>query len=304
MAGGSFHFFPRLPTELRLEIWRLCLPWRVHELDYPTDEGLSNLEPDSDGSYPCKVIPTAKLNGLPPVITRVCQESRNVANESGSVPRAGFYADLPDDDRFTSFSSVGADDYWLDTKRDTAHINWTPLYQYTYDEQSEGSALGCVAWLSRQVVGHPSIMREWFQWYWFNSDRRYSQNERFEVFDERPSWSVVMHVVIIHANFRDAAQSGLFGLLGDATVQIVSVSDEDKITAFYDFVHEYDPQTSAAGEFERGPMETLRGKLKFDLVKTMGSDKLVSKIHPAIMFRLCTRIRGCKGSKNKDLSSE
>lgn len=83
MAEKSFHPFPRLPTELRLQIWRLCLPYRVWDTDLPTDEGLYIDEPNADGFYPCIVIPTAKLNGLPPVVTRVCQESRNVAKESG-----------------------------------------------------------------------------------------------------------------------------------------------------------------------------------------------------------------------------
>jgi hypothetical protein len=40
MAENYFHLFPRLPTELRLEIWRLCLPRRVWELDIPTSQGL------------------------------------------------------------------------------------------------------------------------------------------------------------------------------------------------------------------------------------------------------------------------
>lgn len=295
MAEKSFHLFPWLPTELRLEIWRLCLPSRVWEVDFPTDEALYP-EPNSDDSYPCNVISTAKLNGLPPVITRVCQESHNVAHESGGVVPDDFYDDLPDGDGFVSFSSVGiADDFWLDTKRDSAHLNWNPLYQAIY-QNSAGSALALLTWQCRQVVGRPSIMGDWFE-----GGRFDQKEERFDVFDQVPSWWVVMHVVIIHTSFRDAARSGLFGLLGDASVQIVSVSDEEKIKAFYDFADEHDRQTSTVEGFQRVSSEALKQKLKADIIKEMRSENLLSKMHPAIMFRVCT-LR-CNSSRKEGLSS-
>lgn len=35
MINDTFHPFPRLPIELRLEIWRYCLPHRASEMDDP-----------------------------------------------------------------------------------------------------------------------------------------------------------------------------------------------------------------------------------------------------------------------------
>ncbi|KAJ5921067.1 hypothetical protein N7466_009393 [Penicillium verhagenii] len=98
-----------------------------------------------------------------------------------------------------------------------------------------------------------------------------------------------MRIVIIHARFREAAQSGLFGLLGDATVQIVSVSDEERLDAFYAFGEEHDRQNSSVeGEgLERVSWEVFEQELKDDILFAMGSKKLLSETYPAIMFRLC-----------------
>ncbi|KAJ5652437.1 hypothetical protein N7507_009863 [Penicillium longicatenatum] len=125
-------------------------------------------------------------------------------------------------------------------------------------------------------------MREWFS---LPCDQ---EAERFDVFEQVPSWWVIMRVVIIHASFQEAAQSGLFGLLGDATVQIVSVSDEEELNAFYAFAEEHGRQTSSVEGLERVSSEVLKQELKDDILFAMGSEKLLSKMSPAIMFRLCT----------------
>lgn len=282
MSEKHFHLFPKLPTELRLEIWRLCLPNRVWESDFPTDQGFFWTQ-DPDGSYPCDVTSTAKLNGLPPVLTRVCQESRDVAHESGGVITENFYKDLPAEDYFMTTTSAGiADDFWVDPKRDSVHLNFEPLYEAIY-QNSFGPALACLAWESRQVIGRPSFVVDWLSDIHFDREE-----ERFEVFEQITSWWVIMRTVIVHASFRDAARSGLFGLLGDAGVQIVSFSDEERINAFYDFAEVSGRQALSYDGSERPDLDALRQKLKSDLIWAMKSEKLLSRMHPAIMFRLCT----------------
>ncbi|KAJ5100657.1 hypothetical protein N7456_006709 [Penicillium angulare] len=182
-----------------------------------------HLEPSLYENYLCEVLPTAEFNGLPPVITRDCQESRYVAYESGSTVPDDFYAGLLEDDDSLSATTCQI----IDIKRDSAHLNWYSLYESVY-ENSSGSALASLAWQSRQVVGRPSFMSPWFT---IPSEGK----KMFEVFGKIPSWWFIMRVVIIHAGFRDAAQSGLFELLGDASVQIVSVSDDQKTNALYNF---------------------------------------------------------------------
>lgn len=59
---------------------------------------------------------------------------------------------------FVSTTTGGiADDFWVDTKRDSAHLNWTPYYQSVY-QKSFGTALASLARQSRLVVGRPSFM--------------------------------------------------------------------------------------------------------------------------------------------------
>ncbi|KAJ5921149.1 hypothetical protein N7466_009475 [Penicillium verhagenii] len=297
MVEMSFYLFPRLPTELRLEIWRLCLPCRVWETDLPTDEGIYSDEPDADGSYPCKVFSTAKLNGLPPVITRVCQEARYVAEESGGIPTTDTYRDIPCEATFVSTTTGDiADEFWVDTKRDSAHLNWTPRYEAIY-QNSSGSALASIAWCSRLVVGHPSIMADWVSSIWSEEE------ETFDFFEQIPCLWVIMRVVIIHASFREAAQTGFFGLLGDASVQIVSLIDEEKANAMYDFADKCDRKVSSGEGIPRDSLESLEQALKDSLMSNRKyiSQNVSLKMHPAIMFRLCTS--KCN-SRNEGLSSQ
>lgn len=41
---STFHLFPQLPVELRLAIWRKCLPHRASEIDIPLDKIVFELE--------------------------------------------------------------------------------------------------------------------------------------------------------------------------------------------------------------------------------------------------------------------
>ncbi|RYO74014.1 hypothetical protein DL764_011021 [Monosporascus ibericus] len=58
-SRAAFEFFPRLPAELRLEIWRLSCSERVVEVFYDSDED--------------RCLTTSK----PPAILHTCRESRN-----------------------------------------------------------------------------------------------------------------------------------------------------------------------------------------------------------------------------------
>lgn len=49
-----------------------------------------------------------------------------------------------------------------------------------------------------------------------------------------PSWIVVIRTAIMHARYEYVARTGLFGLLGDEPVQLVNVSDEDRVKSFFD----------------------------------------------------------------------
>lgn len=82
IPATTFHLFPWLPIELRFEIWRLCLPHRVCEKDLAFYH-ISFDRPDDNTPTPCFLYQTTEVNGRPPVITRVCHESRAVALKTG-----------------------------------------------------------------------------------------------------------------------------------------------------------------------------------------------------------------------------
>jgi hypothetical protein len=71
---SKFPRFPDLPAELRVMIWSYCLPHRVVELDVSPRTILAPVS--------CGFLWTTTLNGLPPLISRVCRESRAVASQS------------------------------------------------------------------------------------------------------------------------------------------------------------------------------------------------------------------------------
>lgn len=276
MVDKCFHFFPRLPTELRLEIWRLCLPHRVWELDLDEEHvyygvSLKEVPPDD------RISPNTRLNGVPPVITRVCQESRSVAKESGRVLTADDFKDLPHDAAFTSNTTGGVvDHFWTDTKRDSAHLNWTPCFENDHARERHGSPLANLAWKSRLVVGRPSFTVGWI------IDMGVDlEDERVDALEQLPSLWVIMRDFAIHAGFREAAQTGLFGLLGDAPVQIVSASDKEKASAFYDFA-------KSSGDTSVREESGLEKELEVGCEGAMISENLSSKLHAAIMFRLCS----------------
>ncbi|KAH8689970.1 hypothetical protein BGW36DRAFT_65627 [Talaromyces proteolyticus] len=60
--GTVFHFFPKLPIELRFEIWRLLLPHRVCEKDQPFYEIVFKLLDEKTPS-PCLLYQTTEVNG-------------------------------------------------------------------------------------------------------------------------------------------------------------------------------------------------------------------------------------------------
>ncbi|KAK4952421.1 hypothetical protein LTR10_009227 [Elasticomyces elasticus] len=118
---SGFPLFPQLPLELREEIWRFCLPNRVHELDRPLAENVYDV--DEDHPAPCHLQRTSLVNGYPPLISRVCRESRAVAHETGR------FLPLDQQDRIVE-------------ARDSVHLNWTRAYEVDfYYTEGDGSPL-------------------------------------------------------------------------------------------------------------------------------------------------------------------
>ncbi|KAJ5355475.1 uncharacterized protein N7496_012687 [Penicillium cataractarum] len=275
----EFHYFSQLPTESRLAVWRECLPIRVVEIDYPWDDGVNWSRPYRP---PCTLQKTTNINRCPPVISRVCRESRLVAFE------AGHYRDRGSPPREARWiSDLEVDQSWIDPSRDLIHLNWTPSYSAGY--QSDGSALDYLSWSAGKAYGG-SFMFDYLD---NNRDGDVDIEERIGALQQLRHGLVVMNLIVVHTTFERAAQKGLFGLLGDACVQLVDVSDEARLNAFYEFAEKC--QSEAKGfvtrkqDFRRESAESVERSLNDKLAYTFGAEaaRKLPPLRPAIMFRFC-----------------
>lgn len=205
----EFHLFPNLPTELRLMIWEICLPSRIFELECPV--------PRDIGPNDCILYWPTRQNWQPPVLARVCRESRTVALENGFVDNMRYCprwfcptrdipvqwtlpADIPDfgiqDDTYLTLDPFHYADE-LDTKR--------PI----------GLSARRVLELYPKPVP-PGLSPAYMDWDLFEKNRR-------------DTYFVMVQAVTIHVSAELGRQSGPFGLLGDEHIQLVAATDDDTI---------------------------------------------------------------------------
>lgn len=258
----TFPRFPDLPVELRLMIWSYCLPHRVMELDMSTRA----IGPP----LPCGLTLTSTLNGLPPLISRVCHESRTVALQSRSmIPEA----DVPEE---ASWLFAMKTQHPIDPLRDIIHLNWEPG---SPEFSSHGSSFFYLAWYAASVARGGSFMLR---------NLRFIEDYEKDALKRMPSWIVVVRTIIIHASNRYVARTGLFGLLGDEPVQLVYVSDEDRIRAFLELAEESQRKGHAfhLQNLRRGFTEVEKRSIKYAISTRHLGDKN-PPIRVAIMFRLC-----------------
>lgn len=105
----TFHRFPELPAELRIAIWELSLPHRVHTFPRPSKKYdfewyLWRQEP----------VHGAKAEKRP-AIAHVCSEARAVALASGSAKKILFCGGIKGSNKLSRV--------WVDSKRDTVVVN-------------------------------------------------------------------------------------------------------------------------------------------------------------------------------------
>ncbi|KAJ1713549.1 hypothetical protein NYO67_4277 [Aspergillus flavus] len=252
MSDNSFHYFTRLPLELRRLIWEHCLPYRIAELDIP-----AFLLDGEESRQACLPEYTTHQNAQLPVIAFVNSESRQVALEEGRWVQG---------QETTSKQLI-----WVQPRRDVLHLNWTRM---SYDVL--GPLVGLyspIGWYSLQAeeLGmQPSIVAEIIYYFdlkgllegadgadgadndepfsasWSRRhDGMYDPLSIEEASDiaalaEFHRWyDVAMAAVSLHITREAALRSGLFGLLGDAPVQMVDVDDEARLRQFQALFREH-----------------------------------------------------------------
>ncbi|KAG9691394.1 hypothetical protein KCU95_g7171, partial [Aureobasidium melanogenum] len=217
-------------------------------------------------------------------------------------------SDRPSDTEW--WSDFEFEDAWVDETHGAPHLNWSGTYAPEY--QWSGYPLNCMIWESRRFSATPSIMLESIHNLTFGPPppeirgpdgrlqyvpRPNKETEFVDAYKTLPSWLVVMDIVVVHLDLSSAAGTGLFGLLGDAPVQIIPVSNETEINRFYDLAErcERGKSVTASQDFARKSAEEWRQELRDDVLYRFSQNEsvaedLIAIMHPAIMFRLCTQM--------------
>lgn len=232
----TFHPFPRLPTELREAIWDLCLPDTVCEIDPPCNWLVYGYDQE-----PCDLLATSKANRCPPCITRVCHESRAVALKAAKKVTID-HAEWPPDPKRTFSYQTNWDKH--NCFPATYHLNWCKTYEM--DEGVKENPLFYTLAAQTAASTRASIMLERLEGnydFWEPSkdvwggeeldddgdpiptfhDPGDEKRQKMSAFLRLPSYLVVVQIVVIHTDFRTGAATGLFGLLGDAPIQIIDM---------------------------------------------------------------------------------
>lgn len=308
-SASGFPQFPKLPRELRDQIWQNCLPHRVRELDTPHYLVYYEENESPEIPRPCKLYYTTFCNSRPPLISRVCHESRVVAFKCGKVVADARKRDQdrPPEARWWSMLSVNWT--WHDDQRSLVHLNWTHSnaadYQFTPDSE-DGNSLRCLAWEASHTIAGGSLLAQYFDDYIGYVNPLHvgpvSRASRTSLYENPPndmilntlsSWLVVMKIIVIHSTLQEVAATGLFGLLGDAHVQIVDASEEDRVEDYFALAEgcEHKRPIAARQYFFRETVADMKQQLE-DVIDMQLSarDQLMAKMQPAIMFRLCTHM--------------
>lgn len=205
-----FPQFQQLPIEIRLMIWQECLPSRVIEIDFPADR---------NRPYKCTLVWPNRQTRLPPALTKVCRESRYVALKHRLKEE---YPDeeYPDDPI-----------RWFSPRLDTVFMHWKETD--TIDMYPDINRIPELFWYAdrcRAAGIDASIMHE------FDKGRGHTdwKDPFLEIIAQRNDYLVCLEVVTIHATRAAAAESGLFGLLLDAPIQLVDATDTSKIAKFHE----------------------------------------------------------------------
>lgn len=211
VMAEEFTLFPQLPPELRRLIWKECLPkTRVF-----------------DTMLPCLVYEKSRCRGngwasreswRPPVITRVCQESRAVAHETGRVL---FHEDDPKVPDYI-------ESMWSDATTDIVAQYWCPglesIMLWALDNP-DAYLFHYAAWYRGTLIAEVRLR---------SALRSSSDNSDWAVLAQLKDCYVCLeNPVMIHLTRKEMLLSGLFGHLGEEYIQLVDPADAQTLKKFH-----------------------------------------------------------------------
>ncbi|KAJ6780870.1 hypothetical protein PWT90_01912 [Aphanocladium album] len=240
----KFHQFIRLPPEIRRRVWYWCLPRRIVEpdvLDGKRHEENSVRTESGDCGHICECYQKFKVKSSrrPPLIMRVCREAYDVAADHGAIDTtAGPLATWrqPGLDRMLFFHGKIHRRLWYgaysrhhrsDTSRVCrlvdafAHARRTSLplafyhleiYPFEFED-----TLALDGWKSKVFEPQMAFLGTFAQ------------------LGRNTTFPCAVMTVVLHVAEQQAAQSGLFGRLGEEPCQLVPVEDASRINEYHEF---------------------------------------------------------------------
>lgn len=214
-APQTFHRFSDLPAELRIAIWELSLPHRVHTFPRPSKK--------FDFLNKCwtqEPIHGAKAEKRP-AIAHVCSESRAVALGSGLVKiirSFGRRGTLQERSRL-----------WVDSEKDTVVINMDHASLKVHRSLSHDNFYGHLQKRDMRIALDSSwglcfcMMSE-------NSARRLY----YDLVHGHPECDLVILELQFDVNNEEAADIGLFEGLGPYDSVLVPIEDRRRMSRLYD----------------------------------------------------------------------
>ncbi|KAL7941007.1 hypothetical protein V8C42DRAFT_199612 [Trichoderma barbatum] len=237
MNNNSFPYFSKFPPEIRRHIWYCCLPYRTAEEDVPYF-----LLDGNESRQACWANGSTYQNAQLPAIAFVNRESRQVVLEHGSK------WEPPDTHSLESL--------WVQPGRDVLLLNYTRMWDLVAygDTDTSSSVVVMFLWRAEVHSMQPSIVAETLHPFSLKAlldggDASKAPRVLYEKIDNQEAGDVAGYVECIQQNkialgiimvaislhiTKDAAiGSGLFGLLGDAPVQLVDFDDQARLRQFY-----------------------------------------------------------------------
>lgn len=225
----GFPQFPSLPAEIRRQIWECCLPQRL------VAQGKLHMN-NLHTTQRCQAWKTPTQPHARPLVKAVCREAWDAVEANGVSE--GY---PPDEDAYGGI--------WFQPKRDTMQMYWTTFSRIFRDWRSD-EPHGMFSFQSNDLNAPISIMGEpfaafppgdpessTFKWPFLRTIQNTSGGN---VAAADLTWclrrsieiDMVVDVISFHIPDCKAAESGLFGLLGDAPVQTVAYDDVKQIRKF------------------------------------------------------------------------
>lgn len=267
-------------------IWELCLPRRVVEIDYPSFY-------ITDRSQICQMVTDAIAirNTQPPLISRVCCESREVALEHRGIygltcPRSSNRPDLPAGSEIKGsldvsgkppFGQAAFPSAWIQPAFDDIHLNQTRAYnihRYSCEDKGRSTVFQWIA----DKIGSPTISMTADLLFPFSEDSidgwPHTLGSAIYHLASYEEYALTLVKVRIHVPLEVGVRSGLFGLLGDDRVKLVDPADwaaiEQYKALWTDHGSSEDTETAAFFHHtisDRGAFQARLKKWKDDFVK-------------------------------------